>query len=231
MKKYSLLNVLVLTVYIAAANEEPIKLYSPQDKTYLQQAGRTNDFEENALDQIVDSINHADLNAFKNIESELAAQGIRIYQARFSGYSLLQLTIRFYEEDIYRRTITAKQASTFVDYILSQMTPIELNEYVYGCWESGNYFGTAVAFAACFSPTCFSKIISHPNFDHTNFLTPQEVLHHRCEGWQPYTSFTPEDCLNYVRWNENRSTIAKINAPRLILLLQTFIENYPAQNS
>jgi hypothetical protein len=136
----------------------------------------------------------ASLSEFKIVETQFSTAGFSIFNIRICGLSLLQWTI-YVSEDWNSET---SQRREVIEYLLSKVTPAQLNEFVKTSWTTdfgGMYFGTTVAVAAIRSPWCLEKILNHPYFDPTNFLTTRECDVLFCEGYRRYTSETPASCL------------------------------------
>jgi|GEM_PF-6471338 len=162
-----------------------------------------------------------DLERFKAFEQKFAEHGWRIYSVRLYGKSILQYVMTFYEEHVDRGKISREKADELIDYILAHITSQELNECVETCWEPAIYYGTAAAYAAVHSPTCFKKIIARPDFDPLNFIHSRLALHHRLERWQPYYSLTPSGCVRII---ENRQDYRRKYIEESLELLNPFVE-------
>jgi hypothetical protein len=149
----------------------------------------------------VKKIKHANasLRAFTRVEEKFLEKELSIFNARIDGLSFLQYLISVYEPfySSEKKEASKRQRCEVIEHVLKKVTSQQLNEFVETSHADdfgGIYFGTAVAFAAINSPWCLSKILAHPLFDPTNFVTKREY---------PEVSFfyseTPASCLALAR--------------------------------
>jgi hypothetical protein len=135
-----------------------------------------------------------DLPYFQMHEQALKEKGINLLtDVRIRGLSYLQYTLYHYctADMNYQQRMWP-----IVEYILSNVTARELNEFIVGSWIDCDscYYGTAVAIAALHYPRLLTKILNHKFFDATTFLTAQPL---RVNGRITY-SLTPQCCIEIL---------------------------------
>lgn len=146
------------------------------------------------LNEIVSSLDLtlclADLTRFKAVESSFRKKGWNILDAQVHGWPLLFIAIL--QCDDHYSTQTNRHA--VIEYMLSRINHDQLNGVATGTIDrlNGIYYGTAVAVAARNSYWCLEKILTHPLFGATNFLTPHQ------HPTYPNVSQTPQSCVNYL---------------------------------
>lgn len=154
--------------------------------------------------KLSECLGDADIPAFEKLEKECNEKGHSLYRLRRGGFSLLQEVIEFHKEagvECFAST-TREQSDAFVKYILERVSAEDLNGIVPTSWRrnSGIYYGTAAAFAACKSPSCLKMILADPRFNPENF-----VKSHPTKFWQQvYQSITPVGCIMFLKEEKER---------------------------
>jgi hypothetical protein len=150
---------------------------------------------------------YTNLAKVKEIEEKLARKNINIFKLRIDGFSVLQLTILRYDSAWYDEY--KKKAEEVFNYLLSKISAECLNEFVEGSYTGGIYYGTAVAVAALRSSVYFKKIVHHPQFNPTNFLTARSCGP-TCTMTDECMSVTPQRCLKLLSWRRRSSIDAEL---------------------
>ena len=174
-------------------------------------------------------IGKQNIELFKALKARLAKRGFNIFKVRIWGKSFLQNAIgQHYETTLSgfnNFNTTQERSDAFIDYLLSQITKEDLNEFIdTACQPGVCWFGPAVAFAAYYSPSCFKKIIAHRYFDATTFL--QSKMHPK---WDNTPSLNLQRCKKFLEWRMKKNYIDQEVGEKLLVALEEFKALQPAK--